>query len=103
MMYEVRFTTTYKESYKLMRKRGLDVTLLFCRACGRLDRTSRPCTVGTKAAMPPHRRFLWWCNFWKCVNHVLARSVNHVTLDRAASPTGAGTAFPAASAGAPAS
>jgi len=28
MMYEVRFTTAYKKSYKLMRKRGLDVTLL---------------------------------------------------------------------------
>ena len=27
-MYEVRFTTTYKKIYKLMRKRGLDVTLL---------------------------------------------------------------------------
>lgn len=27
-MYEIRFTTTYKKSYKLMRKRGLDLTLL---------------------------------------------------------------------------
>lgn len=27
-MYEVRFTSTYKKSYKLMRKRGLDLTLL---------------------------------------------------------------------------
>lgn len=27
-MYEVRFTTAYKKSYKLMRKRGLDLTLL---------------------------------------------------------------------------
>ena len=27
-MYEVRFTTTYKKSYKLMKKRGLDLSLL---------------------------------------------------------------------------
>lgn len=27
-MYEVRFTTTYKKSYKLMKKRGLDLFLL---------------------------------------------------------------------------
>lgn len=27
-MYELRFTTTYKKSYKLMKKRGLDLTLL---------------------------------------------------------------------------
>lgn len=28
MMYELRFTTTYKKSYKLMNKRGLDLSLL---------------------------------------------------------------------------
>ena len=27
-MYEVKFTTTFKKSYKLMRKRGLDISLL---------------------------------------------------------------------------
>ena len=27
-MYQVKFTTAYKKSYKLMKKRGLDVTLL---------------------------------------------------------------------------
>lgn len=27
-MYEVRFTTAYKKSYKRMKKRGLDVSLL---------------------------------------------------------------------------
>lgn len=27
-MYEVKFTTAYKKSYKLMRKRGLDLSLL---------------------------------------------------------------------------
>lgn len=27
-MYEVRFTTTYKKSYKLMKERGLDLSLL---------------------------------------------------------------------------
>ena len=27
-MYEVRFTTAFKKSYKLMKKRGLDVLLL---------------------------------------------------------------------------
>ena len=27
-MYEVKFTTTFKKSYKLMRKRGLDIALL---------------------------------------------------------------------------
>lgn len=27
-MYTVKFTTTYKKSYKLMKKRGLDVSLL---------------------------------------------------------------------------
>lgn len=27
-MYEVRFTTTFKKSYKLMKKRGLDISLL---------------------------------------------------------------------------
>ena len=27
-MYEVRFTTAFKKSYKLMKKRGLDVSLL---------------------------------------------------------------------------
>ena len=27
-MYEVRFTTAYKKSYKLMKKRGLDLSLL---------------------------------------------------------------------------
>ncbi len=27
-MYEVKFTTTYKKSYKLMKKRGLDVSEL---------------------------------------------------------------------------
>ena len=27
-MYEVRFTTAYKKSYKLMKKRGLDVSML---------------------------------------------------------------------------
>lgn len=27
-MYQVKFTTAYKKSYKLMRKRGLDLTLL---------------------------------------------------------------------------
>ena len=27
-MYEVKFTTAYKKSYKLMKKRGLDVSLL---------------------------------------------------------------------------
>ena len=27
-MYEVKFTTAYKKSYKLMKKRGLDITLL---------------------------------------------------------------------------
>ena len=27
-MYEVRFTTAFKKSYKLMKKRGLDLTLL---------------------------------------------------------------------------
>ena len=28
MMYQVKFTTTYKKSYKLMKKRGLDLSLL---------------------------------------------------------------------------
>ncbi len=28
MMYEVRFTSAFKKSYKLMKKRGLDVSLL---------------------------------------------------------------------------
>ena len=28
MTYQVKFTATYKKSYKLMKKRGLDVTLL---------------------------------------------------------------------------
>lgn len=27
-MYEVKFTTAYKKSYKLMKKRGLDLSLL---------------------------------------------------------------------------
>lgn len=27
-MYEVRFTTAYKKSYKLMKKRGMDISLL---------------------------------------------------------------------------
>lgn len=27
-MYEVKFTTTFKKSYKLMKKRGLDISLL---------------------------------------------------------------------------
>ena len=27
-MYEIRFTTAFKKSYKLMKKRGLDVSLL---------------------------------------------------------------------------
>lgn len=27
-MYEIRFTTAYKKSYKLMKKRGLDLLLL---------------------------------------------------------------------------
>lgn len=27
-MYQVKFTTTYKKSYKLMKKRGLDISLL---------------------------------------------------------------------------
>lgn len=27
-MYELRFTTAYKKSYKLMKKRGLDISLL---------------------------------------------------------------------------
>lgn len=27
-MYELRFTTAYKKSYKLMKKRGLDLSLL---------------------------------------------------------------------------
>ena len=27
-MYQVKFTTAYKKSYKLMKKRGLDLTLL---------------------------------------------------------------------------
>lgn len=27
-MYEVRFTNAYKKSYKLMKKRGLDISLL---------------------------------------------------------------------------
>ena len=27
-MYEIKFTTTYKKSYKLMKKRGLDLSLL---------------------------------------------------------------------------
>ena len=27
-MYEVKFTTTYKKSYKLMKKRGLDISAL---------------------------------------------------------------------------
>jgi mRNA interferase YafQ len=27
-MYEVKFTTAYKKSYKLMKKRGLDISLL---------------------------------------------------------------------------
>lgn len=27
-MYEVKFTNTYKKSYKLMKKRGLDISLL---------------------------------------------------------------------------
>ena len=27
-MYQVKFTTTYKKSYKLMKKRGLDLSLL---------------------------------------------------------------------------
>ncbi len=27
-MYTVKFTTAYKKSYKLMKKRGLDLTLL---------------------------------------------------------------------------
>lgn len=28
MKYQVKFTTTYKKSYKLMKKRGLDLSLL---------------------------------------------------------------------------
>ena len=28
MMYQVKFTTTFKKSYKLMKKRGLDLSLL---------------------------------------------------------------------------
>ena len=28
MMYQVKFTTTYKKSYKLMKKRGLDLSAL---------------------------------------------------------------------------
>ena len=28
MTYTVKFTTAYKKSYKLMKKRGLDLTLL---------------------------------------------------------------------------
>ena len=28
MMYQVKFTATYKKSYKLMKKRGLDLSLL---------------------------------------------------------------------------
>ena len=28
MMYQVKFTTAYKKRYKLMKKRGLDVSLL---------------------------------------------------------------------------
>ncbi len=27
-MYQVKFTTAYKKSYKLMKKRGLDLSLL---------------------------------------------------------------------------
>lgn len=27
-MYEVKFTTAFKKSYKLMKKRGLDISLL---------------------------------------------------------------------------
>lgn len=27
-MYTVRFTTAYKKSYKLMKKRGLDISIL---------------------------------------------------------------------------
>ena len=27
-MYQVKFTTTFKKSYKLMKKRGLDISLL---------------------------------------------------------------------------
>lgn len=27
-MYEIKFTTAYKKSYKLMKKRGLDLSLL---------------------------------------------------------------------------
>ena len=27
-MYQVKFTTTYKKAYKLMKKRGLDISLL---------------------------------------------------------------------------
>lgn len=27
-MYQVKFTTAYKKSYKLMKKRGLDISLL---------------------------------------------------------------------------
>lgn len=27
-MYQVKFTTTFKKSYKLMKKRGLDLSLL---------------------------------------------------------------------------
>ena len=27
-MYQIKFTTAYKKSYKLMKKRGLDVSLL---------------------------------------------------------------------------
>ena len=28
MMYQVKFTATYKKSYKLMKKRGLDISAL---------------------------------------------------------------------------
>lgn len=28
MMYQLKFTTAYKKSYKLMKKRGLDISLL---------------------------------------------------------------------------
>ena len=28
MMYQVKFTTAYKKSYKLMKKRGLDLSVL---------------------------------------------------------------------------
>ena len=49
-MYQVKFTTTYKKSYKLMKKRGLDLSQLdevidLLRQGKQLDERYRECHI----------------------------------------------------------